>query len=303
MSENATARRSGTPLRESGDVGAIKLVGAAIVLAVAPTFGQPPAEPPAASSPAETTAAEAQTDTRSTARPAPRWPDGKISFTGPPGEIGNWDGRPGSTLANNLGEGVIDLFEYNLPTNLNIDQVPFQPWAREVYYDRQESFTKDDPHTRCKPSGGARMFHTPYGFEILDLGDEIVFLSVGSPHSWRVVYMDGRPHPENPRPTWFGHSIGHWDGDTLVIDTIGYNDKFWMTREGLPHTAQLHTTERISRPDFDTLRYEVTIDDPGAYTETWSGGWLIPWVPGNEPFDYLCQENNLDPQRMVGPQD
>ena len=222
-------------------------------------------------------------------RPAPRRADGRISLTGLPGEIGNWDGRPGSTLANNLGEAVIDVFEFNLPTNLTSDRVPFQPWAREAYFERQRTFTKDDPHTRCKPSGGPRMFHTPYGFEILDLDDEIVFLSVGSPHSWRVVHMDGRDHPETIEPTWFGHSIGRWEGDTLVIDTVGFNDKFWMTREGLPHTTQLHTIERLTRIDYDTLRYEVTIDDPGAYTETWSGGWFIPWVAGNEPFDYLCQ--------------
>jgi hypothetical protein len=237
-------------------------------------------------------------------RPAPRWPDGTISFTGPPGEIGNWDGRPGSTLANNAFEGALDVSDFNLPTNLHVEEIPFQPWARALYDYRQATYTKDDPHTRCKPSGGARMFHTPYGFEILQLPEsqEIIFLSVGAPHSWRVVHMDGRPHPENPRPTWFGHSVGHWEGDTLVIDTVGFNEGFWISREGMPHTAQLHTIERLSRPNFDTLRYEITIDDPGAYTDTWSGGWLIPWIPGNEPFDYLCQENNLDAERMVGPQ-
>jgi hypothetical protein len=237
-------------------------------------------------------------------RPVPRLPDGRISLTGPPGEIGNWDGRPGSTLANNIFEGAIDVSEFNLPTNLSIDEVPFQPWARALYDERQATFTKDDPHTRCMPSGGARMFHTPYGFEILQLPDseEIIFLSVGAPHSWRVVHMDGRPHPGNLEPTYFGHSVGRWDGDTLVIDTVGFNEKFWISREGMPHTSQLHTIERLARTDFDTLRYEITIDDPGAYTDTWSGGWLIPWVPGNEPFDYLCQENNLDAERMVGPQ-
>jgi len=268
---------------------AIEFTVSATILALSlPVFAQTPAPAGASTSGAAV-------------RPAPRWPDGRISFTGPPGEIGNWDGRPGSTLANNLGEGVIDVFEFNLPTNLNIDRVPFQPWAREAYYERQKNFTKDDPHTRCKPSGGPRMFHTPYGFEVLDLVDEVIFVSVGAPHSWRVVHMDGREHPANLEPTWFGHSVGRWEGDTLVIDTVGFNDKFWMTREGMPHTTALHTIERISRPDFNTLRYEVTIDDPGAYTQTWSGGWFIPWVPGNEPFDYLCQENNLDAARMVGP--
>lgn len=235
-------------------------------------------------------------------RPAPRWPDGKISLTGPRGEIGNWDGPPVATLANHTRSDALGDNRVNLPTNLSAEDVPFRPWARELYEYRQATYTKDDPHTRCKPSGAARPFHTPYGFEILDLGDEIIFVSVGAPHSWRVVHMDGREHPSDPKPAWFGHSIGHWEEDTLVIDTIGYNDKFWMSRGGFPHTEQLHTIEHISRPDFDTLRYEITIDDPGAYTEPWTGGWFIPWVPGNEPFDYLCQENNLDAARMVGPE-
>lgn len=218
--------------------------------------------------------------------------------------MGNWDGRPGATLAHNVINGAIDVSAVNLATNLSIDEVPFQPWARALYDYRQATFTKDDPHTRCKPSGGPRMFHTPYGFEIIDRPEqqEILFLSVGAPHSWRIVYMDGRPHPDNPRPTWFGHSVGHWEGDTLVIDSVGFNERFWLTREGIPHTAQLHLTERISRPDFNTLRYEATIDDPGAYTETWTGGWFIPWVAGNEPFDYVCQENNRDAVRMIGPE-
>src|SRR5690606_17519378 len=98
-------------------------------------------------------------------------------------------------------------------------------------------------------------------------------------------------------------SIGWYEGDTLVIDTVGFNEKFWLSREGVPHTSRLHTVERISRPDFYTLKYEITIDDPGAYTAPWTGGWYIPWVAENEPFDYLCQENNIDAQRMVGPQD
>ena len=246
----------------------------------------------------------AQTSSGGGPIPAPRWPDGRISFTAPVGQVGNWDGRPGATLAHNVDERALNLFK-NLSTNLSIDEVPFQPWARALYDHRQATFTMDDPHTRCKPSGGPRMFHTPYGFEIIDRPEheEVLFLSVGAPHSWRIVYMDGRTHPENFRATWFGHSVGYWEEDTLVIDTIGFNERFWLTREGIPHTWQLHLTERISRPDFNTLHYEVTIDDPGAYTEPWTGGWLVPWVSGNEPFDYACQENNLDPTRMVGPEE
>ena len=233
-------------------------------------------------------------------RPVPRWPDGRVSFSGTPNITGNWDGPVGTALANDKVYDEMFSMRMNLPSNLDIEDVPFLPWAKAEYEKRRENPHRDDPHARCKPSGGPRMFHTPYGFEILDMRDaqQIFFLSVGAPHSWRVVYMDGRPHPVNPAPTWYGHSIGHWEGDTLVIDSIGFNDKFWMTRNGMPHTTQLHLIERLSRPDFYNLKYEVTIDDPGAYTQTWSGGWMIPWGEGNEPFDYLCQENNLDGEFM-----
>jgi len=233
-------------------------------------------------------------------RPVPRRPDGRISFTGPPDVVGNWNGPVGTSLAFDTIYDEMFSQQRNLPTNIDVAEVPFQSWAREAYEKRRDGYGKDDPHTRCKPSGGPRMFHTPYGFEVLDLPDagQIIFVSVGAPHSWRVIYMDGRSHPDKLEPGWYGHSVGHWEGDTLVIDTVGFNEKFWITRNGMPHTSQLHLIERLSRPDFDNLKYEVTIDDPGAYTETWSGGWLIPWVDGNEPFDYLCQEFNLDGDNM-----
>ena len=191
---------------------------------------------------------------RVAAKPIPRNADGTISFAGTKDDVGNWEGPPGTSLANNVFEDALEPNRLNLPTNLSVADVPFQPWARELYDLRQRTFTKDDPHTRCKPSGGARLFHTPYGFEILQLADtqEIMFLPVGSPHSWRVVHMDGRPLPENPAPSWYGTSVGRWEGDTLVIDTVGFNERFWISREGVPHTTQLRTTERISRPQFDS---------------------------------------------------
>ena len=235
-------------------------------------------------------------------RSPPRWPDGRISFTGTATEVGNWDGPAGATMIRNKGP---DAFPgVALPTNLSVDDVPFQPWARKQYEERRANLTADDPHTRCKPSGGPRFWHTPYGIEVLDLPEtkEIIFTHTGAPHSWRIVYLDGRPHPKDLKPSWYGHSIGHWEGDTLVIDTVGFNERFWFTRDGVPHTSKAHLIEHISRPNFYQLKYEATIDDPGAYTKTWSGGWYLRWVSGTEPFDYLCQENNRDPGRMIGPQ-
>ena len=183
--------------------------------------------------------------------------------------------------------------------SLSNAQTPYQPWAKALFdYRRNNEF---EPHTRCKPSGGSRFWHTPYGVEIVDLPEthEVIFLGVGAPHSWRNVYLDGRPHPKDLKPSWYGHSIGKWEGDTLVVDTVGFNERFWLTREGVPHTSQLHLIEKFSRPNHDQLRYEATVDDPGAYTATWSGGWNLRWSEGNEPFDYLCQENNRDPGRMI----
>jgi hypothetical protein len=94
--------------------------------------------------------------------------------------------------------------------------------------------------------------------------DEIFLLAVGAPHSWRVIHLDGRALPENPEPTWYGHSVGRWEGATLVVESTGYNARAWLTREGVPYTSQLKLTERISRPNRNQLRYEATVDDPGA---------------------------------------
>jgi hypothetical protein len=234
------------------------------------------------------------------ARPTPHLADGRVDFGPLPGEMGVWEGNAGSTLATNV-KGL-DNPRMNLPTNLKIADVPFQPWARAVYEYRQASTTKDDPHVRCKPSGGPRMFHTPYGMEFLDLADQkkVIIVGVGGPHTWRTIYMDGRPHPKDLDPTFAGHSVGKWEGDSLVVDTVGFNEKFWLTREGIPLTSHLHLIERFTRLDSDTMKYEATIDDPGAYTATWTGGWLLQWQANEELYEYVCQDNNRDPKHMYG---
>lgn len=234
----------------------------------------------------------------------PRWPDGRVNLQASPGELGVWEGRAPAALAHRLVEGEPQRSQWDLPTNPSIDEVPFRPWARALYAYRRATLGKDDPHTRCKPSGGPRMWHTPYGIEIIDRPEhgEILILGVGGPHSWRVIHMDGRGHPQEIEPSWFGHSIGRWEGDTLVIDTIGFNERFWLTRAGMPFTSALHLVERVTRIDGDTLRYEATIDDPLTYTEPWTGGWNLAWLHDIELFEYICQENNFDPEHMVGPE-
>ena len=107
--------------------------------------------------------------------------------------------------------------------------------------------------------------------------------------------MDGRPHPKDLEPSYYGHSVGRWEGDALVIDTVGFNERSWIDLRGMPTTEQLHLTERITRPDFNTLRYEITIDDPGAYTAPWSTGMFFRWAAGAEQFEFVCQDGNLAP--------
>jgi hypothetical protein len=234
-------------------------------------------------------------------RPVPYHADGRVNLGPAPGEQGVWEGNAGATLATNPPGGLDNPAMY-LPTNLKIEDVPFLPWARAVYAYRQAETTKDDPHVRCKASGGPRMHHTPYGTEFIDVPEQqrLYILGVGGPHTWRTVYMDGREHPSSPPLTFAGHSIGWWEGGTLVVDTVGFNEKFWLTREGIPHTSALHLTERFTRTDYDTMIYQATIDDPGAYSAPWTGGWYMRWQEGQEMYEYICQENNRDIEHMFG---
>jgi hypothetical protein len=127
---------------------------------------------------------------------------------------------------------------------------------------------------------------------------KVYILDIAGPHSWRVIYMDGREHPpaSELRPTYFGHSIGRWDGDTLVVDTVGLNEKQWIAG-AYPSSEHAHLVERISRPDLKTLSYEMTLDDPEVYTRPWSGKWTITektpskWIEGGEMFEYICQDS------------
>ena len=174
--------------------------------------------------------------------------------------------------------------------------IPFLPWAAAIYDYNSANVSKYDPEGYCLPPGGPRMMATPYPMEILQLPDQKRMFMVfeGATHIWREIYMDGRAHPQGDalNPTYLGHSVGRWEGDTLVVDVVGFNEATWIDYYGHPHTDLLHVVERFSRPDKRTLRYEATIDDPGAYSRPWTVSWTIPWTPTGELTEYICQENN-----------
>jgi hypothetical protein len=182
-------------------------------------------------------------------------------------------------------------------------QVPFQPWAAAVYNYNSKNNSKYDPEGYCLPPGGPRLMATPYPMEIIQLAEQkrIVMVFEGATHIWREIYMDGRPHPKGDdlNPTYLGHSVGHWEGDTLVVDVVGFNEQTWMDYFGHPHTDMLHVVEKFSRPNKNTLAYEAMFDDPGAYTKPFTVRWNINWNPNGELTEYICQENNKYMQRLT----
>jgi hypothetical protein len=209
-------------------------------------------------------------------QPAPRLPNGRVDFAG----VWDSDKNFRDDIANALKVGEI---------------LPLQPWALKV---TKERLAKDDPEANCLPTGVPRM--NPYPWRIIDTGVRLYFLFEGNIHTFRQIFMDGRPHTKEPNPTWFGESNGKWDGDTLVIDTIGYNDKFWFDFAGHPHTEQLHTIERYKRPDLGHLEWETLVDDPGAYTKPWTVYGRVELIPNEELMEYICQENNRDVNHLLG---
>jgi hypothetical protein len=257
----------------------------------------------------------ASSGTRAESEPAPRLPDGTVNLGRVPGEKGVWNlpyitnmgarnivvGAPAETGARGARGGnsggnneTADGQRGGAPSE---PWVPFQPWAAAIYNYNSLNNSKYDPEGYCLPPGGPRLFATPYPMEIIQQPENkrIIMIFEGGAHIWREIYMDGRPHVSADAikgQTWLGHSVGRWEGDTLVVDTIGFNEGTWLDYYGHPHTDQLHVIERFTRPSKNVLHYEATIDDPGAYLKPWTVAWNIPWQPNGELQEYICQENN-----------
>src|SRR5438105_6578 len=182
--------------------------------------------------------------------PVPRLPDGKPDLTGP------WMG--GGSNADIEREG-----------GLKPGELPLLPWAKELRDKRKE---EDEPYTACLPMSVPRVNPYPWKFAMSytakGLSHIYILHETGDAGAHRVVYMDGRKHPDDLLPTWSGHSIGRREGDTLVIDIVGYNEKYWFDSRVTPHTDKLHTLERCTRITYGPLMNEFTIDDPGTFTKT-----------------------------------
>jgi len=221
------------------------------------------------------------------------------SIVGPEGNP--LTGRPvgPSGPAPRMADGKPDLSGvWHSPRTTDPGKPMMLPWAAKLTEERTASHSKDDPEARCLPAGVPRM--NPFPYKLVQTPALLVMLFEGNIHSYRQVFLDGRGHPKNLDPTWYGDSIGAWDGDTLVVDTVGFNDKFWFSFAGHPHTEQLHVIERYHRRDLGNLDIDITILDPGAYTEPWKIKRTSVLAAGWEIKEYICNENNQDAEHLVG---
>jgi len=207
--------------------------------------------------------------------PVPKLADGTVDMTGP------WQG--GGSNQDIEREG-----------GLKPGELPLLPWAKALRDKRKE---RDEPYVACLPMSVPRMNPFPWKFAMSYTAKGLTHIYVlhelGDAGAHRVVYMDGRKHPDDFIPTWWGHSIGQLNGNTLVIDTVGYNDKFWFDSRGTPHTEQLHTIERWTRINYGTLVNDFTLDDPGAFSRPVQLKFTANLIRQDlELMEFICAENN-----------
>jgi hypothetical protein len=177
---------------------------------------------------------------------------------------------------------------------------PLQPWAVQLQRQRAENDSKDYPGAYCLPANAASITRAfPYKF--VQTPSLIVAIHESDTPGLRQIFLDGRAHPADWNSTWQGHSIGHWDGDTLVVDTIGFNDKAWLSLSGIPHTEKLHVVERFRRPDYGHLEVELTMEDSEAFTGPWKRTFTATLAPPEEEImEFICNENNHDVSHYRG---
>ena len=184
----------------------------------------------------------------------------------------------------------------NLAVDMTPEEIPLKPWARDLYNARIANNGKDHPGVSCLPSGIPEKDNIPDGLKLVQTEDLIILLHE-SRTIYRQIFTDGRPLPKNPQPTWMGYSIGHWDGDTLVVETAGLKDNTWLDLFGHPATDALRVTERYHRADFGHMNVEITLADSKAYTKPWKIALELSLMPDNELLEWICESD--DAKHMV----
>jgi hypothetical protein len=224
----------------------------------------------------------------------PRSPDGKSNLSAPaprapdghPDLSGVWNPSP--------------RFLRDIATELKPENVPFQPWAKALFEQRATgSQSKEEPDANCLPQGVPKIDTAPAPWKVVQTPGLIVVVYEAF-NLWRQIFLDGRDFAPDLNPTWMGYSVGKWDGDTLVVESRGFNGKAWLDQLGRPTTDALHVTERFRRKDFGHLDIQVTIDDSKAYTKPWTVTYNADLLPEGELLEFICNENNRDLLHLPG---
>ena len=237
----------------------------------------------------------------------PRKADGKVDMTAPAPRLAN--GKPdlsGIWISDRTEEGEETISDAStLPSgrhmqNMGVDMpggLPYQPWVVPIVKERTENLAIDDPHIRCLPDFFLRAYGLPHMLKFVHTPELLVVLNEMNA-GYRQVFTDARPLPEDPTPGWQGYSSARWDGDTLVIDTVGMRDDTWIDWNGSVVTEEAKIREEIRRADFGHLEIRATVDDPKAYTKPWTVMLKQRIVVDAELIDEVCLENEQFVHRM-----
>jgi carboxypeptidase family protein len=198
-----------------------------------------------------------------------------------------------------LADGTPDLSGMWLNELPDFSTLELLPWAEELMDERAVSNSRDYPPSYCLPHGPVPLIEGGF-FKLLHHPTTLVMMIETDTPGVRQVFLDGRGHPDGFGPAWLGHSVGKWDRDTLVIDSVGFQDRGWIDFGGYPHTNRLHVTQRLRRLDLGHLQIELTLDDPGAFRKPWTMTKVATLAPDEEIQEYICNENNKDVHHIVG---
>ena len=231
--------------------------------------------------------------------PPPRLPDGRPDFSG------IWQSArkiPCTPEFSKFVECGLEIGGSPLALNLGADLpggLPYQPWAAALAKQRSADNSKDDPHARCLPDNPPRPYGLPHMTKAVHTPKLLVLLNEVNA-MYRQIFIDGRPLPVDPNPSWNGYSTAAWDGDTLVVRTNGFRDGLWLDMGGSPLTDAATMTERIRRPTYGRLDVKITIDDRKAYTRAWTVEMPQQITLDTELIDEICLENEQSSRRMSG---
>jgi hypothetical protein len=246
----------------------------------------------------------------------PRTPDGRPNLSartpraadGKPDLSGLWqtESAPHEVLArllpggaNGSGEDAPSEYFLNILYDFKPEEAPLRAAAAALFRQRAQSFTKESPLSHCLPTGVPMVEIAPAPYKIIQ-GPGMTVMLYERDTTFRQVYTDGRKLPGDPSPAWMGYSVGKWDGDSLVVDTVGLNDRSWLDARGHTHSDALHLTERFRRLDFGHMEVQMTVDDPKTYTKPFTIKLKQRLLPDTDLLESFCAENERDLVHIEG---